>query len=312
MSRFSQARKASRTQLKARVALDGPSGAGKTFTAIEWGQVLQGPDGRTLVIDTEHGSAEWYSDRWDYDVLTWTPPYVPGELADTIREAASKYEVVIVDSFSHFWEGEGGTRDIAAAAAERSMGGNSFAGWKVATPALRHLIDTVLGADAHVICTMRSKMEYVLEQDERTGKTKPKKVGLAPVMRQGVEYEFTLIGDLDLEHRLVVTKSRCSALADQVVQPGRAGDAARQFLGWLDDGEKPIAPGAAALIADTLNEFGQEARKGWLDTFGVKPASLPESRADEAQTFLDSLGDTEDEAADHAEDTRFEGTEPAE
>lgn len=289
MSRFSQARKASRTQLKARVALDGPSGAGKTYTAIEWGQVLQGPDGRTLVIDTEHGSAEWYSDRWDYDVLTWTPPYVPGELAATIREAAAKYEVVVVDSFSHFWEGEGGTRDIADAAAERSMGGNSFAGWKVATPALRHLIDTVLGAEAHVICTMRSKMEYVLEQDERTGKTKPKKIGLAPVMRQGVEYEFTLIGDLDLEHRLVVTKSRCSALADQVVQPGRAGDAARQFLDWLDDGEKPIGPAEAAAIADALNAAGQDARKAWLDTFGVKPAALPESRVDEAEAFVNRV-----------------------
>lgn len=284
MSRF-YPRKATRSQLKARVALDGPSGAGKTFTAIEWGSVLQG-DGRTLVIDTEHGSAEWYSDRWDYDVITWAPPYDPGELATTIREAGDTYDVIVVDSLSHFWEGEGGTLDIVDAAAQRSQG-NSFAGWKVGTPALRHLMDTILQAKCHVIATMRSKMEYVLEKDERTGKNVPRKVGMAPVMRQGVEYEFTLIGELDLEHRLVITKSRCSVLADVVVQPGRAADAAETFLAWLTEGQAPITPEEAEAIADSLNDLGADARRAWLSRFGVRPADLPSSRLDEAMQFLD-------------------------
>jgi hypothetical protein len=282
-SRF-HPRKATRAQLKARVALDGPSGAGKTYTAIEWGSVLQG-DGRTLVIDTEHGSAEWYSDRWDYDVITWAPPYDPGDLASTIREAGDTYEVVVIDSLSHFWEGEGGTLDIVDAAAQRSQG-NSFAGWKVGTPALRHLMDTLLQAKCHVVATMRSKMEYVLEKDERTGKNVPRKVGLAPVMRQGVEYEFTLIGDLDLEHRLTITKSRCSALADVVVPAGRASEAASKFLDWLSAGEASIPPEVAEEIAKHLNDGGTAVRRAWLDRFGVKPADLPESRLDAAREFI--------------------------
>lgn len=282
-SRF-HPRKATRSQLKARVALDGPSGAGKTFTAIEWGTVLQG-DGRTLVIDTEHGSAEWYSDRWDYDVITWAPPYDPVDLAATILEAADTYEVLVVDSLSHFWEGEGGTLDIVDAAAQRAQG-NSFAGWKVGTPALRHLMDTILQAKTHVIATMRSKMEYVLEEDSR-GKKVPRKVGLAPVMRQGIEYEFTLIGELDLEHRLVVSKSRCSALADVVVQPGQAATAAATFLAWLSDGEDTISEDEAAEIAAALNEMGADARRAWLQRFGVKPSDLVASRLGEARTFIE-------------------------
>lgn len=288
-SRLTLARQASRAQLKARVAIDGPTGSGKTWTALEWAFILGGDDARVLVIDTERGSAEWYSDQFPpYTVVTWTPPYDPGELAATIADAGPRYDVIVTDSLSHFWEGEGGTQDIADAAARRDSGGNRFAGWKVATPALRHLVDTLLGVDAHVIATMRSKMEYVLTEDDR-GKKKPQKVGMAPVMRQGVEYEFTLIADMDLEHRMVVTKSRCSAVADQVAEPHRAGEIARTFQKWLDAGERAIGEADAQAIAAVLNEAGKDARAAWLDRFGVKPTQLPESRLAEATEFVEGL-----------------------
>lgn len=280
MSRFTP-RKATRHQLKARVAIDGPTGSGKTFTALEWAQVLQG-DGRTVVLDTERGSASWYCDKWDYDVIDWAPPYAPPELADTIREAADQYAVIIVDSFSHFWEGEGGTLDVADAAGQRANG-NSFAGWKTATPQLRHLIDTIVAAPCHVITTMRSKMEYVLEEDSR-GKKVPKKIGLAPVMRAGVEYEFTLIADMDLEHRMVVSKSRCSALADQVFQPGRAADGARAFLGWLEEGE-PLADRAdVGALKEMLNATTGVIRGEYVKLFG-RPDTITAARFDAAMAW---------------------------
>ncbi len=307
-SRLGLARQASRSQLKARVAIDGPTGSGKTWTALEWATALAGPGGRIIVLDTEHGSAEWYSDSFTYEVITWAPPYTPSELAATINEAQATYDVIVCDSFSHFWEGEGGTRDIVDAAAERARG-NSFAGWKVGTPALRHLIDSILAADAHVICTMRSKMEYVLEQDER-GRQVPKKVGLAPVMRQGVEYEFTLIADMDLEHRMMVTKSRCPALADQVFQPHRAGDGARMFLDWLDSGEKPVGEADAQRFAEALNAAGKGARKAWLDRFSVRPTQLPESRLAEANEFVASLGRGGDDDDDPGPPAGGPGNDP--
>jgi hypothetical protein len=255
-------KKATKTQLKARVALAGPTGSGKTYTALEWATVLA--DGRPIaVVDTEHGSASLYSDRFEFDVLDWPPPYDPTALSATIRQAVDAgYAVVVIDSLSHFWEGEGGTLDIADAAGQRS-GGNSFAGWKVATPALRHLVDTMLAADTHVLATMRSKMEWVLEEDSR-GKKVPRKIGMAPVMRQGIEYEFTLVGDMDLEHRMMVSKSRCSSLADAVVQPGRGAEAAEEFLTWLTSGAPdPVAVRRQRFL--TLPADAQEKILGWLE-----------------------------------------------
>jgi hypothetical protein len=288
-SRFNLARDASRAQLKARVAIDGPTGSGKTWTALEWAFVLA-DDSKPLVIDTEAGSAEWYSDQFPpYRTITWSPPYDPAELAATLREADDQHPVIVIDSLSHFWEGEGGTQDIADAAAQRDSGGNRFAGWKVATPALRHLVDTIHQADAHVIATMRSKMEYVLQEDERTGKKKPVKLGMAPVMRQGVEYEFTLIADMDLEHRFMVTKSRCSEVADVVAQPNRAGDVARQFRTWLDSGEKPIGEADARRLTDAVNAAGGPARKAWRERFNCTPTQLPEGRLAEANEFVAQL-----------------------
>ena len=285
MSRLGQARQATRRQLKARVAFDGPSGSGKTWTSLEWATVLAGEGrhrGRVLVIDTEHGSASLYSDVFTFEVITWAPPYDPGELADTIREAgAAGFDVIVVDSLSHFWEGEGGTLDIVDAAAQKARG-NTFAGWKAGTPALRHLVDTILAAPMHVLATMRAKTEYVLETDSK-GKQAPRKVGMAPVMRAGIEYEFTLVGDLDLDHRVSITKSRCSALADVLVQPGRAGDAARQFLDWLTSGEEaeplamPAPQGDVAAqkraVLDLCDGNRDLARRAW-DRWGADLASV--------------------------------------
>ena len=279
--------KATRAQLKARVAFAGPTGSGKTWTALEWATVLAG-EGRIAYVDTERGSAALYADRFDFDVMAFDPPYDPGRLADILKAAeANAYDVVVVDSLSHFWEGEGGTRDIADAAAARS-GGNSFAGWKDATPKLRHLIDVMLGLDAHFIGTMRSKMEYVLEQNER-GRTAPRKVGLAPVMRQGVEYEFTLVGDIDLDHRIAITKSRCDRLADELVQPGRADEAAKVFADWLGEGEPLATKAEVDGLVGRIGAMPDEVRKACKAEFVAEvgsPQSLRQAQLPTADALV--------------------------
>jgi hypothetical protein len=240
--------RAEKKQLYGRVALCGPTGSGKTWTALTWAAIL---GQRTLLVDTENRSASYYAGHFTFDVADWPAPYDPRDLTEFIAQVAKAgdYDVLIVDSLSHFWEGEGGTLDIKNAAAGRS-GGNDFAGWKTATPALQHLVDVMRNAPMHVIACMRSKMEYVLEQGAN-GKTTPRKVGMAPVMRAGVEYEFTIVGDLNLEHQLVISKSRCAELADKVAQPGRAGELAATFKDWLSSGDSadelpPIDPPTTA------------------------------------------------------------------
>ena len=270
MSLFAPARKA---ELKARVALCGPTGAGKTWTALGWARQL---GTRIVLIDTERGSAALYADKYTFDTYRFDAPYEPDRLIKILLAAdADGYDVIVLDSLSHFWEGEGGVLDVVDGAGQRS-GGNSFAGWKVGTPVQRHLVDTLLALNAHVIVTMRSKMEYVLEQDPKTGKMVPRKVGLAPVQRAGVEYEFTLVGDIDLEHRIIISKSRCDTLADAVIQPHREEEAARAFRDWLAAGD-PLADRAAVdrLVA-ALNRIEDEPTRAQTKRDFVAEYGRPE------------------------------------
>lgn len=284
--------KATKRAARARVCLDGPSGAGKTFTALIWAAIL---GARIALIDTERGSASLYSDRFDFDVLEMSPPYDPNRLAQAlVAAAAQNYDVIVVDSASHFWEAEGGVLDIVDGAAQRAHG-NSFAGWKVGTPAYRHLIDTMLGLDAHVIMTMRSKTEWILETNDK-GKQVPRRIGMAPVMRQGIEYEFTIVGDLDIEHRLIISKSRAEPLADLVVQPGRAGEAAETFKRWLESGEPVAARADVEALKDRLNALASDvrvdAKRGFVERFG-QPEYLLASRLAEASTYVATFEDSQ-------------------
>lgn len=281
---FAPARKA---QLKARVALAGPTGSGKTWTALVWAQVL---GERVALIDTENGSAAYYADHFTFDTSVWEPPYDPTRLAKLIDDTAKSgaYDVLIIDSLSHFWEGEGGTLDLADAAGKRA-GGNSYVGWKVATPALRHVIDVIRSCRMHVIVTMRSKMEHVQEKDERTGKNTVRKVGMAPVMRAGIEYEFTVVGDLDIEHNLTISKSRCHEIADVIAAPGRADETARTFAAWLDTGDPIITPAQSEEIVALFDQVpaGERAsvKRSFLAEFG-SPNSLPAGKYEAALEWV--------------------------
>jgi nucleoside-triphosphatase THEP1 len=233
-------KKAVKSQAKLRMALCGPAGAGKTFTALQLAAHL---GEKVAVIDTEHGSASKYADRFAFDVCELNN-FNPNNYIAAIKDAeAAGYNVIVIDSMSHAWNGEGGVRDVVDAAAAR-MKGNSYVGWKEGTPLQNRFIETILQSRCHVIATMRAKTEYVQEKDER-GKTVIRKVGMAPVQRDGVEYEFDVVGDLDVNNTLTVTKTRCAELTDAVIRkPGR--ELADKLKAWLTDGEvapaRPVAP----------------------------------------------------------------------
>ena len=234
--------KATKRKVKARFAIDGPSGSGKTYTALVAATVLA-EGGKIAVIDTEHGSASLYSDIFTFDVLE-LDNFNPENYTNAIQAAEKAgYAVIVVDSLSHAWEGEGGALDMADDATRRMKSPNSYTAWKEVTPIHRKMVDAMLGSPAHIVATMRSKMEYVQEKDNTSGKTVIRKVGMAPVQRQGMEYEFTLVGDMDIDHTIVISKSRCPALADAVEKkPGK--DFFKRFLDWLNSGapEAPTPP----------------------------------------------------------------------
>ena len=243
-------RRAVKRDAKIRFAICGPSGSGKTYTLLRLATELGGP---VALIDTEHGSASKYADLFEFDVLE-LGSYDPTRLIQIIDYAAGKgYGVLCIDSLSHFWMGKDGELDKVDRAAQRMQSPNSFAAWKQVTPLHNALIDKLISAPLHILASMRAKTEWILDRDDRTGKTVPRKVGLAPVMRDGIEYEFDVCGDMDQENTLIITKTRCPKLTAGIFpKPGKElADVLKEWLGGPppdktvqleSPSETPVAP----------------------------------------------------------------------
>lgn len=237
--------KATKSQSKLRLALCGLAGSGKTYSALaiasgiasEMRRLGHGA-GRIALIDTEHESASLYADKFDFDTAP-LDNHSPRAYVDAIKEAESLgYDLVIVDSLSHAWSGKNGALEQKDNAAAR--GGNSWTAWRDITPMHNQLIDTMLACRMHLIATMRTKMEYV--QTVTNGKTVIEKVGLAAIQREGMEYEFTCVGDVGLDHVLKISKTRLDGVLDTGDAFERPGDLfAKKVYGWLTSGA-PMAP----------------------------------------------------------------------
>jgi hypothetical protein len=240
-------RKATRKQAKLRLALCGPAGSGKTYSALQIAQGLA-PEGKIALVDTEAGSGELYADIATYDVAPLTPPYTPERYIQLIREAETAgYDVLIIDSLSHAWAGAGGVLELHDRAAAASRSGNSFAAWREVTPQHNALVDALLGANLHIVTTMRTKTAYDMVDDGK-GHKRPVKIGLAPVQRDGLEYEFTVVLDLSVDgHVATATKDRTSTLDGQHFIPSQeTGEGLRE---WLGTGVDPVTQSKTKLRA---------------------------------------------------------------
>lgn len=236
-------RSAERKKAKLRLALCGAAGAGKTMSAL---LIAKGLGDKIAVIDTERGSSELYSDIADFDVCVLEPPFKVEKYIEAIDAAnESKYDVIIIDSISHLWAGEGGLLDQHTAIASKTA--NSYTAWSKITPLHNRFIDSMLQSPSHIIATMRSKTEYVLEKNDKTGKTTIRKVGLAPVQRDTVTFEFTIVFDLDSDHMSVASKDRTAMFSNTYFRPSE--EIGRKIKKWLDLG---VEGGAAQIKQDSV------------------------------------------------------------
>lgn len=233
-------RPATRKKVRGRIGLDGPAGSGKTFTALRLAFTLaKNERPRIAVINSESGAVEKYLGLspdgipWQFDVCE-LPDFAPTTYTAAILEAGRLgYEVIVIDSLSHAWNGVGGALEIVS-----KKGGSSFTAWKDVTPMHNAMIEAILRSPAHVIATLRSKMEYVLEEYEDSNGRKrsaPRKIGMAPVQRNGMEYEFDVFADLDATHTLTVSKTRCPEL-DGIVVVKPSAVTFQPLARWLNDG----------------------------------------------------------------------------
>lgn len=291
---------ATKTRARARIAIIGPSGSGKTYSALA---IAAGLGKRVAVIDTERGSASKYAGLAGmpaFDVLE-LETFAPETYVAAIGAAgAAGYEVLVIDSLSHAWMGKDGALEQVDRAAKRSQSGNSFAAWRDITPKHNALVDAMLASPCHLIVTMRAKTEYVMETNSR-GKQEPRKIGLAPIQRDGMEYEFDVVGDITLDHELIISKTRCPAFDGKVIRlPG--APFGQSVAEWLSDGAPmvqptPVGNGAGlvtrAVDAENLKRAADLA-EAELDRFADEafpPTSDGATVASPAPAPVDSWGD---------------------
>jgi hypothetical protein len=291
--------RATKRRAKLRLGMSGPAGSGKTYSAL---LIASGLGGRIGMIDTEHGSGDLYADLLPegYDVLTLTPPFTPGRYVEAIHALEQAgCDVIIVDSLSHAWAGEGGSLDRQGKIADKS--GNSWQAWRQVTPEHNALVEALLQSPSHLIATMRAKTEYVQEKDERTGKNTVRKVGLAPVMRDGIEYEFTVFLEIDMQHQAFVGKDRTRLLDGTIFKPSR--ETGEQLLTWLNAGVEDIRVAKGKMPDEHKEELTQainraETREELFAAFSnayraatalPDPAALAEltKTKDERKAFLE-------------------------
>lgn len=220
---------AERKQAKIKMALQGPSGSGKTMGALLIAYGLCQNWDKIAVIDTENYSASLYAHLGRYSVLSITAPFTPEKYMEAIRYCTEAgMEVIIIDSISHEWEGSGGILDVHS-----KMTGNSFTNWGKLTPRHNAFVQAILQSPVHIIGTIRSKQEYVLS--ERNGKQIPEKVGLKGVTRDGMDYEMTIVFDVDIKHNAVASKDRTGLFMDKPefkITPATG----EQILSWCQQG----------------------------------------------------------------------------
>ena len=256
-------KKAQREQVRIKVSIAGPAGSGKTMSSLLMAYGLTKAEFPNLseaeiwekicVIDTENGSGSLYVGKQvgtttigAYNTIDLTPPFEPGVFVDAIHMAEEHgMNVIIIDSLSHAWAGVGGALDQQGAIAARS--GNSWTAWRSVTPQHNKLVDAMLQSPAHVIANMRAKMEYQQTTNEN-GKKAVKAIGMGVVMRDGIEYEFTVSFMLDYDHVANSTKDRTGIFDGKYFTID--ANTGKQMYQWLSSGAVP-APVTTEVPAPT-------------------------------------------------------------
>jgi hypothetical protein len=237
--------KAVKKQSKLKLLMTGPSGSGKTLSALLIARGIVGPSGIIAVIDTENRSASLYSGPVkigtntipiDFDVCEIEAPFTVEKYHTALKDAiAEKYDAVVIDSITHEWAGSGGLLEQKETLDARGKG-NSYTNWATITKQHDAFKELIQQADVHLIATARSKQDYVLS--DKNGKQIPQKVGMAPIQREGTEYEFTLTLDMAMNHSAEVSKDRTGLFDGKVFIPSE--ETGRELKAWLEGGAPAV------------------------------------------------------------------------
>lgn len=266
--------KVTREKSKLRLALAGSSGSGKTLSALLIAYGITEDWEKIALIDTEHGRARFYANRSDLGTGEFlyqemSAPFSPEKYIQMVKEGAETVGsdgVVIIDSFSHAWDNEGGVLDIKSEIAKRTDK-TSYSAWDEAGKIQNNLVNTILSVNCHTIVTLRTKMAYAMEINDK-GKTVPVKIGLAPVQRENTEYEFDIVLNIARNH--IATASKDTTFLDQwqgVITP----ELGKSLKEWLDMGVEPEkCQDCGQRILPFKGKTIQQIAEGTLRNYGRK------------------------------------------
>ena len=236
---MSKIRRASRKKVKIKAAIQGPSGSGKTMSSLLLAKGLVGGDMRKVcVIDTENGSSGLYSHLGDsgfIPIAHFSPKSYATAIDDVIADGS--FECIVIDSISHCWKYLLEKKD--------QMTGNSFTNWAKISPMHDRFVKKILDAPIHIICTMRSKETYAMN-DAGGGKLKIEKMGLSAIQRDGIGYEFTLVLEVNAKHNAIASKDRTNLFPEEEGEFRITEQTGQEILNWCNVGvapsPKPKAP----------------------------------------------------------------------
>jgi hypothetical protein len=281
-----------REDVKARLALAGPAGSGKTYSALAIGTGM-GPN--LGLIDTERRTALNYAKIFTFKHLPM-PDTRPQTLVHALAIAARRgIDPLIIDGATPFWSGQGGLLAQVDKTTQASRSGNAFtSGWKAVKPIEHEMWDAILSYPGHVIITLRVKTAYELRESKSGGGKEPVKIGLRPDQREGVDYEFDLVGDLDMQHTMTIGKSRYPGpggveVNEVIEQPNI--DFGQRIVKWLSDGvQLPTVKDYIAQVMDPTMTYEQllGLYQGELSQRGLLGAAMFDPQTGE-QTTLGGL-----------------------
>lgn len=252
-------KKATRKQVKLRLNISAPSGAGKTYSALRMAKGLCGDWSKVAVIDTENGSASLYSDLGDFNVIDLEPPFTPENYIKAINACASAgMEVIIIDSSTHEWECLIEENELLS---QSKFRGNTWSAWSQTIPRHYKFINAVLHCPTHVITCTRSKMETVMGDDKKV-----KKVGMKDVQREGWEYELTISLNIDRDTHLAIPSKDRTNLFEGKNPFLITEETGEQISRWCDSG--------VSELQTAINEMGIVATIDDLKTIWSKYKSL--------------------------------------
>lgn len=228
-----QLQKASRKKVKIRMSIASPTGFGKTYSALLIAHGITNDWNKIAVIDTENESASLYSDLGEFYTIPIAPPFTPEKYIQAIKTCeAGGIEVIVIDSVTHLWNGEGGLLEY-----QQSLGGR-YQDWAKATPLYMKWLSAILQSSCHVITTMRKKQAYNMTVEN--GRTKVEKAGLEDEIRGGYDYEMTIAFELiNDKHLCKVSKDRTKLFdgKPEFVVTSETGEMIRQ---WCEQGIDPM------------------------------------------------------------------------